>query len=429
MSRPTIGFVGMTHLGIVSATAVAAKGFPTLCYDSDSTLVATLARGLLPVVEPGLPELLAANGQSQRFTNQLAALSDCDVVYIAPDVPTDDTGKSDLAGIRRLIDSVAKVLRHDSILVVLCQVPPGFTRDLRVLPPERLYYQVETLVFGRAVERATQPERYIIGCASPDEPLDPRLASLLGAFGCPILQMRYESAELAKISINMCLVASVTVANTLAELCENIGADWSEIVPALKLDRRIGAYSYLSPGLGIAGGNLERDLATVERLGAEHGTDTAVVRAWIENSRYRRDWAVRTIRTALLASNPNAMLTVWGLAYKENTHSIKNSPSLATIAQLKTTIRAHDPSVPQASIAHLAIERVSDPLEAARGADALMILTPWPQYRDIPPADIAGAMIGRIVIDPYSVLDLQMTARTQLTHYTLGRPVSGNSSS
>ena len=124
-------------------------------------------------------------------------------------------------------------------MVVLCQVPPGFTRRLP-LPPERLFYQVETLVFGRAVERATRPERYMVGCADPAKPLPKPFATLLGAFGCPILPMRYESAELAKIAINCCLVASVTVANTLAGLSERIGADWSEIMPALKLDARIG---------------------------------------------------------------------------------------------------------------------------------------------------------------------------------------------
>ena len=346
MNRPMVGFAGMTHLGIVSATAVAAKGFRVLCYDPDSNLTKALGHGSLPIVEPGLPELLAASGANQRFSDQIGHLSECDIVYIAPDVPTDATGKSDLTGIRRLIEAVAKVLGRDSIMVILCQVPPGFTRGLHVRQAARLYYQVETLVFGRAVERAMQPERYIIGCASPDQPLDARYSLLLGAFSCPILPMRYESAELAKISINMCLVASVTVANTLAELCEHIGADWSEIAPALKLDRRIGQHSYLTPGLGIAGGNLERDLATVERLAAEHSTDASIVRAWIHNSRHRRDWAARTIRTALLDSKPEARIAVWGLAYKENTHSIKNSPSLATIAQLKgARVQAHDPSV------------------------------------------------------------------------------------
>jgi len=425
MNRPTIGFVGMTHLGIVSATAIAAKGFPVLCYDPDNKLIVSLARGSLPIEEPGLPELLAANRSNQRFSDQIGDLSACDVVYIAPDVPTDDTGKSDLTDIRLLIEAVAKVLSPDGIMVILCQVPPGFTRGLGVLPAARLYYQVETLVFGRAVERATQPERYIIGCAFPDQPLDPRLALILGAFSCPILQMRYESAELAKISINMCLVASVTVANTLAELCENIGADWSEIVPALKLDRRIGQFSYLAPGLGIAGGNLERDLATVERLAAEHATDSSVVQAYVHNSHHRRDWAARTVRAALLDSKPDAAIAVWGLAYKENTHSIKNSPSLATIAQLKgIRVRAHDPSVPESAVDQLKIERFGDPLEALRGADALMILTAWPQYRNIPADEIAKLLSGRIVIDPYSVVDSKGAQRSKLVHYTLGRSIA-----
>src|ERR1700751_6088434 len=131
-----------------------------------------------------------------------------------------------------------------------------------------------------------QPERYIIGWASPDQPLYARYSLLLGAFSCPILPMRLESAELAKISINMCLVASISVANTLAELCEAVGADWSEIDRSLPLDRRIGPYAYLQPGLGIAGGNLERDLATVMRLGQAHGTDTGFVAAAIANRAY-----------------------------------------------------------------------------------------------------------------------------------------------
>jgi UDPglucose 6-dehydrogenase len=425
MNLPTVGFAGMTHLGIVSATAVAAKGFPVICYDADSGLTSALTNGSPPIVEPGLPELLATNGSSQRFSDQIADLSECDIVYIAPDVPTDDMGKSDLTNIRRLIEAVAKVLGPDSIMVILCQVPPGFTRGLRHLPPARLYYQVETLVFGRAIERAMQPERYVIGCASPDQPLDKRFARLLDAFSCPILQMRYESAELAKISINMCLVASISVANTLAELCEKLGADWSEITPALKLDRRIGQYSYLAPGLGIAGGNLERDLATVERLAAEYATDASIVRAWMQNSRHRRDWAARTIRTALLDSKPEATIAVWGLAYKENTHSIKNSPSVATIAQLKgARFQAHDPSVQDSAVGQLKIERFSDPLRAARDADALMILTPWPEYRDIRPEDIARVLAGRIVIDPYSVLEQKEAEHSKLIHYTLGRPVA-----
>jgi UDPglucose 6-dehydrogenase len=246
---------------------------------------------------------------------------------------------------------------------------------------------------------------------------------VLEAFNCPVLPMLYESAELAKISINCCLVASVSVANMLAELCEGIGADWSEIAPALKLDRRIGPYSYLSPGLGIAGGNLERDLATVCRLATAHDTDAGVVEAWIKNSRHRRDWVVHTVRSALLERKPQATLAIWGLAYKENTHSVKNSPSLATIAQLPDAqLRVHDPVVPASAVRHAHVAGCADALDAARGADALLIMTPWPLYRDIAPAKVAEALAGRIVIDPYGVLNRDAAEAAGLAYYTLGRP-------
>ena len=173
---------------------------------------------------------MARNSDRLKFTAEVGDLSACDVVYIAADVPTDDQGASDLSGIRTLIDTVAETLDPHAVLVILCQAPPGFTRNLPI-PVERLFYQVETLIFGRAVERAMYPERTIVGCADPSRPLPDSYQRLLSAFSCPILPMRYESAELAKISINFCLVASISVANMLAELCTQIGADWMETLP------------------------------------------------------------------------------------------------------------------------------------------------------------------------------------------------------
>lgn len=423
-----VGFAGMTHLGLVSATAVASRGFRTVCYDSDAALIGRLTAGDLPVLEPDLDDLLTSNGERQTFTADIADLGFCDVVYIAPDIPTDDQGQSDITVIKALIDDVVPAMKPHAVMVVLSQVEPGFTRGLSVPEPERRYYQVETLVFGRAVERATQPERYIVGCADPSTPLNPHFRAVLEAFDCPILPMRYESAELAKISINFCLVASISVANTLAEVCEAIGADWSEIVPALKLDRRIGQYSYLAPGLGIAGGNLERDLATIERIGGRHGTDTGVVAAWKSNSRHRRDWAARTIQSELLDASPDATVAVWGLAYKENTHSTKNSPSLATLAQIEAgRFNLHDPVVSAEAAGKSNGQGFDSPLAALDGADALMVLTPWPQFRAVDPSEVAAAMKGRLVLDPYGVFEPNSAAKAGLVYHTLGRPAEGGS--
>ena len=422
MSKPVLGFAGMTHLGLVSAVCAAEKKFRTVCFDPAPSRTAALARGELGVSEPQLDDLVSKNAPRLTFTSKPADLAACDVIYVAPDVPTDDQGKGDLGPINALLDIVVGSARTDAVIVVLSQVPPGFTRG-RQRPGRTLIYQVETLIFGRAVERALHPERYIVGCDDPAQPLPENYVAFLAAHGCPVLPMRYESAELAKISINMCLVASVTTANTLAELCEKIGADWSEIVPALKLDKRIGEHAYLAPGLGIAGGNLERDLATVCSFADRYGTDANVVRAWIANSRHCRDWAARTIRSVLLDSNAGATVAVWGLAYKENTNSVKNSPSLATIAHLPDTrLRLHDPLVPSSVVSHRNAEGVPDALAAASGADALMILTPWPHYRIIPPSQIAKALRGRIVLDPYAVLDHKAAAAAGLDIFTLGKP-------
>jgi UDPglucose 6-dehydrogenase len=421
MSSPVIGFVGMTHLGLVSGIAAAERGFNLVCFDPNKACIRDIGLCKLPVSEPQLDELLFKNRERLNFTSDITSLQLCDVVYVSPDVETDDAGQSDLSTINSLLDDVFGAVRADTVIVVLSQVPPGYTRG-KQRPDRVLYYQVETLIFGRAVERALFPERYIIGCADPSQPLPQAYATFLTAHDCPLLPMRYESAELAKISINMCLVASVTTANTLAELCENIGADWSEIVPALKLDRRIGQYSYLSPGLGISGGNLERDLTTVCNFADRLGTDAAVVHAWMANSRHRKKWAANTIKRVLLDSNREATLAVWGLAYKENTHSIKNSPSLETIAQLPDTqFRLHDPEVLASVVNNPNAVGFTTALDAATGADALMILTPWPEYRQISILEIVTAMRGRIVLDPYKVLDSKIAAECGLIIYTLGQ--------
>jgi UDPglucose 6-dehydrogenase len=424
MSKPLIGFAGMTHLGINSAAAAAAHGFPTLWFDPDANVIARLNTGELPVVEPDLPQLIADNHQRITYSSDPAELRRCAVVYIACDVPTDDRGSSDLSAIHALIDRVSSQLAQDATLVVLCQVPPGFTRQV-TRKPERLYYQVETLIFGRAVERAMHPERFIIGCADPAQALPEAYREFLAAFGCPLLPMRYESAELAKIAINCCLVASVTVANTLAELSERIGANWHEIVPALKLDRRIGQYSYLAPGLGLAGGNLERDLETVLRLASETGSEVGLIGSFVSNSRHRKDWVLNMLHQEVFSCVPDATIGVLGLAYKENTHSTKNSPALALIRHLTPwRLRIHDPVVPSAAAHHPRAVGCGSPLEAAAQVDALVVMTPWPEFRELQPAALARAMKGRVIIDPYRVFDGGVMTKAGFDYLTLGMPLS-----
>ncbi len=422
---PRIGFAGLSHLGLCSAVAAAAKGFSVLGFDPDPAVAESVAAGRLPVLEPGLEALLREHRARLAFGADPAHLAECDVIYVAADVPTDDAGSSELGGIERLLDRVQAAADADACIVVLSQVPPGFTRA-HARPGCALYYQVETLVFGRAVERALEPERFILGCADPRAPLPPALAAYLGAFGCPILPMRYESAELAKIAVNCCLAASISVANALAELSEHIGADWAEIAPALRLDRRIGAHAYLAPGLGIGGGNIERDLASVVRLAERHGTDGAVVRSFLANSAHRKDWAIRVLRAALLEKVPGATIGIWGLTYKENTRSIKNSPAIALIKQLSDcTLRVFDPEVQASVVKHTRLIAATDALDAARNADALAIMTPWPHFRRHDAAEVAERMRGRLLLDPYRLFDPERARMAGLDQRVLGAAPGG----
>jgi UDPglucose 6-dehydrogenase len=191
----------------------------------------------------------------------------------------------------------------------------------------------------------------------------------------------------------------------------------------LKLDKRIGAYSYLNPGLGLAGGNLERDLATVLRLAQATGSDAGIIEAFVRNSRHRRDWVLRTLHSEVLEAKPHAVLGVLGLAYKENTSSVKNSPSLALIKHLQhCPLRLYDPVVSSTAANHPAATGCASTLEAAQGADVLIIMTPWPMFRELKPADLARVMTGRTVIDPYRVLEGNAVVSAGLDYFTLGMP-------
>jgi UDPglucose 6-dehydrogenase len=426
MSR-TIGFAGMSHLGLVSSIATAAKGFSIVAYDGRAELVQQLRAGKLPVHEPGLDDLFRSHAQSMTFTSEAADLAACSVVVLSMDIPTNQNNESDLSALDHLADTVARNLGKDAVLVVLSQVRPGYTRQLArrlesILAGQRnqLYYQVETLIFGRAVERAMFPERYMIGCADPAQPLPPAYHRLLAAFKCPIMPMRYESAELAKIAINIFLTASVTSTNTLANICEKIGASWEEIAPALKLDKRIGPHAYLAPGLGLSGGNLERDLVTLQGLAAEHGTDARLIEAFTGNSQYRRDWALRVLHQTL-NHKKSPVIAVWGLAYKQDTHSVKNSPALALVSALTAmVVQAYDPQVKLGAIAGVQFRQAKSALDACQGADVLVVMTPWAEFSKVDLGEVAGRLKRPLIIDPFGCLDAAHVAQLGISYYKLG---------
>lgn len=389
MKKPVIGFVGMTHLGFISSAGAAAKGFEVICYDPLKTNP--------HIVEPHLQELLQENSSHLTYSTTVEDLSCCDIVYISPDIPTNSLGESDLEPIRELIQKILPHIKETGILVILSQVPPGFTRTIDWIPAQ-IFYHVETLIFGNAVHRTLFPERFIIGGADPATPLPEYFHTYLSAYECPLHLMSYESAELTKISINMFLVSSIATTNTIAELCEKIGADWREIAPALRLDKRIGANAYLSPGLGIAGGNLERDLTTFQNMANQYGTHVSIVDSWKKANAHHANWVLNVLYEHIFSSHLNPKICVLGLAYKKDTSSMKNSPSLSLISYLYMhQITCYDPVIGCLPDQIQHVQVCSTVEDAVSNANIVIIMTPWDEFSQL-------ELNNKLVIDPFGIV-------------------------
>jgi len=432
-----IGFVGLSHLGIVSSLVAASKGQNVIAFDTDGTLCRNLDNGKFPMVEPGLDELGSMCGSRIRFTDDPKMLSECSVIYLSLDVDTDENDRVDLAPLTELIDHIYCWISSSVDLVIMSQVPVGFTRrlatELNGRSPQnnlKIFYQVETLVIGDAIARARSPEMLILGQENAEEELPQLLSSYLKSFDCTLVTMGYESAELAKAAINSYLMSSVAMANTFAEVCEKVGADWSEITPALRLDKRIGQRAYIEAGLGLSGGHLERDLRTMLDIAEALGVHSNVIKSWDSSSKHRRGWVANIINSEFNPSDPCPMISIWGLAYKPDTDSTKNSVAIELINNLhENAISVYDPVARLNDDTREGVTQESSYLEACKSAGILVIASAWKEFKSVDLEEVKNLMAGRVIIDPLGVLDGRHCSAHGFNYYRLGRkPLVPNAS-
>ena len=416
--RLTIGYVGLSHLGINYAVASAMKGFNVICYDERLDIISSLKKKKIPFYEKDTEINLKKKFKKFKFTNNLDDLFSCDIVFISQDVPTDSKGKSNLSVINKSIKNTIKSIKKNCNLVILCQVPPGFTRSINWYG-KKLYYQVETLIFAKALERAFSPERIIVGKAN--NIVDKKYNYYLKKFKSPILEMNYESAELAKISINIFLISSVTSTNLLSEVSENIGANWYDISNALKLDKRIGKYAYLKPGLGISGGNLERDLETFKNFLKFNKTYVNYSKNIKQISNYRKDWIYNQFNKLTKGFKNIKKIGILGLAYKEDTNSIKNSPSISFIKKIsinnKFKINVYDPRIKEL-LKHKNITFLKNVADLMKNCDVLVIATPWKIFKEINLNKFSNI---KAIIDPYNLINFQKNKNKKLRYISMGK--------
>jgi UDPglucose 6-dehydrogenase len=412
----------------VASACLAADGLDVVAVDADADLVAAVGAGRPPIHEPGLATL---PGGLPRVTTDYAGLADRDVVVVAVDTVTDADNRSDLAMLDAHLERALPHLPGRAPLALMSQVPVGYTRALATRlaarRPElagRLYHWVETLVIGDAVTRYRAPERIVLGGSADGFTAEPALEALVGRFRCPVFRMSYESAELTKAAINFYLATSVTFANTLADLCEVSGASMRAIEPALRGDRRIGAHAYLRPGLGIAGGNLERDLVHLDDLAAHHGVDAPLLRHVLEAGARRYGWLTRALERHVFARRPAPRLALWGLAYKKNTRSTRNGVAVRLLGDVagRARVSVYDPEAtltdPPAGVETALTARA-----ALEGAEALVIVTDWDEFARTDARTIRGMLAAPVVIDAVGVLDARAARAAGLTYVAVGEPV------
>ena len=422
---PRIAVAGLTHLGVCMAIAIHEAGFPVLCWDDDASRVADAQGARFDPAEPGVVDFLSTAPETFVITADPADLRSADVVLIAIDTVLREDGSNDDSVVVRLLTSAAAHVADDIPIVVASQVRPGFTRAHAHLHPT-LYYFMETLIFGRGLERAMHPERLIIGMPDGEQhdpsALPPALRSLLEAWGCPIHCMSYESAELTKLSANVVLAASITAANTLAELAAALGASWPDIERALRDDARIGPKAYLAAGMGIGGANIGRDIEGIKAMADEHGLDSSLASTMLAHSDYMRGWIIRQIADLRMQRPLNTVnqLTILGLAYKPGTTSTRGSAGYdcARVFANELRVVVHDPAVtwdPSAGPAHGAADAVT----AMRGADVIVVATPWPQFV-APVQAVLRTQADTIVLDPYRLIPALSSATSPAQPAYLG---------
>lgn len=401
-----ICFLGMSHLGIVSSIAAASKGINVFCFDEDKDKIKNLKNEKFEVDEPDLIKTFNQFKSNITFFSEFKNIDlIIDVYIISQDIKTSENGISDLTQVKKLLKIVKKLSLPSSAVVILSQVPPKFTRAYRN-KFTHLYYQVETLIFGNAVKRAIYPERIIVGVDQKEKKIThKKFNQYLKLFGCQIVIMNYESAELAKLSINLFLISSITFGNLMNNMSSRIGADWSDILFALKLDRRIGLFSYIQPGLGLSGGNLERDLKNITSFTNENRIEENYFELLAKINKDKKRFPIKRYEIFKKTFGLPSKVSILGVVYKDNTNSYKNSPTLELLKYLKkdNNFYVYDKHIDK--IEGLSANLLTNSLKnSLQNSDVVFIMSPLKEFSKLNTTYLKYLLKSKLIIDPFRVI-------------------------
>jgi UDPglucose 6-dehydrogenase len=420
-------------------------GHRVVCADINASKIARLSVGTVDIAEPGLAELVGEGLAAGRLRFVLGARHAVgrpdpadphgpavEIVFLCLPTPMGAGGAADLAAVDSVVDELRDLLPRGSVLVTKSTVPVGTTARVRArlgLPDVAVVANPEFLREGAAVRDFLHPDRIVVGADEPDAA--ERVGALYSRLGAPVLLTDAASAELVKYAANCFLAMKLSYVNALAELCERLGADVGEVTEGMGHDRRIGQ-AFLRPGPGWGGSCLPKDTAALLRTAEAVGFDFTLLRASLDTNAGQAGRMVDKIRAACGGSLAGRRVGLLGLVFKAGTDDLRDSPALAVAAGLAAEgaeLTGYDPGCPasQAGITE-PIRVVDDPLMVAKDADALVVLTEWPQFRALDWPAMARAAAHRVVVDTRNLLDPDVARRAGFRWIGVGRSLDRRAS-
>jgi UDPglucose 6-dehydrogenase len=438
----TISVIGTGYLGAVHAACMADLGHTVLGVDTDPAKVAALNAGRAPLFEPGLDELLArvlATGRL-RFTTDVADVADADVHFVCVGTPQMvGENAADTTYVYAAVDALAPHVKDGALVVGKSTVPVGTAKKLRkklaARVPQgvrvRLAWNPEFLREGFAIEDTVAPDRFVYGVHGESTEADVALLDQVYAVplasGTPRLVMDYATAELVKVAANAFLATKISFINAMSEVCEAAGGDVVALAEAIGHDDRIGR-KFLGAGVGFGGGCLPKDIRAFMARAGELGADQALtfLREVDQINLRRRARMVDLARAECGGTLVGKRVAVLGAAFKPNSDDVRDSPAL-DIAQAARAaggrVTVHDPkAIPNAQRTRPDLDYAHSVEEACKGADVVLHLTEWQEYRDIDPAALKSLVATPAIIDGRNVLDADAWRAAGWTYRALGRP-------
>ncbi|MDR1671321.1 MAG: UDP-glucose/GDP-mannose dehydrogenase family protein [Alistipes sp.] len=427
-----IAIIGTGYVGLVSGACFAEMGIEVTCVDIDAAKLARLRKGIMPIYEPGLEELVVRNHDAGRlrFSSTLAEVaSEVEVVFIAVGTPPDEDGSADLTHVLAVAREIGRVMTRPLVVATKSTVPVGTSDRVRAIIAEGVAARGLSIEFdvasnpeflkeGNAVEDFMRPDRVVVGVASE------HARSVMDRLYKPFMINSYRviftdprSAEMIKYAANAMLATRISFMNDIANLCEKVGADVNMVRKGIGTDPRIGS-KFLYPGLGYGGSCFPKDVQALIHTAAEHGCRLEILEAVEAINRRQKGVLAAKVERVFGGDLSGRVFGVWGLAFKPETDDVRESAAIVTIrrlVELGATVRVYDPVAMEA--ARAVMGAIADSVtccdtmyQAAEGADALLLVTEWKEFR-IPDWDaVAGAMRGHHLFDGRNIYD-----RTELT--------------